>query len=96
MKYLKWLNKPSISNNARYSLLTIQVLMRVGYWIFHIISFNLSVKASSDVNSVCWSPDGRYLISGQRDGTLSVWNPKTGEEVSRIAAHSGSSIADVE
>ena len=26
-----------------------------------------------DVNSVCWSLDGKYLASGSRDKTIKIW-----------------------
>jgi len=34
------------------------------------------------VESVAWSPDGRTLCSGSQDGTVRLWNAKTGKEIS--------------
>src|SRR6266571_3507383 len=32
-----------------------------------------------DVNSVALSPDGQRIVSGSHDGTIRVWNARTGE-----------------
>ena len=26
------------------------------------------------VNSVCWSPNGKYLLSGSGDGSICIWS----------------------
>ncbi|WP_052864187.1 WD40 domain-containing protein [Streptomyces niger] len=33
------------------------------------------------ISSVAWSPDGRHIAGGSDDGTLWVWDPRTGEPV---------------
>jgi len=33
-----------------------------------------------EVNSVDYSPDGQYLASGSLDGTVRIWDTRTGEE----------------
>jgi WD40 repeat protein len=38
------------------------------------------------VDSACFSPDGRLLATGCRDGAVRVWRVETGEEVRRIKA----------
>jgi telomerase protein component 1 len=38
-----------------------------------------SFSAHSDVSALTFTPDGRRVISGGRDGRIRVWDPKTGE-----------------
>jgi len=34
----------------------------------------------NEINSVSYSPDGQLLVSGSKDGTVRIWNTRTGEE----------------
>ncbi len=36
---------------------------------------------SWDVNSVAFSPDGKYIASGSGDYTVKLWDVKSGEEI---------------
>ena len=38
----------------------------------------------SRVNSVCFSPDGNYIASGSSDGTIMLWDVKSGKEVAQF------------
>lgn len=58
----------------------------------------LAMDARTDVNDVCWSPNdgGQTLLSSHRDGSISLWNRRTGEELSRLAAQHADRINSVE
>ncbi len=44
---------------------------------------------ANSVNSVAWSPDGKYIVSGSEDSTAYVWDATTGDNV--FSPHSGGS-----
>lgn len=41
-----------------------------------------SLYPPSDINDICISPDSLYLASASKDGSVYIWDIKTGEEVS--------------
>jgi len=46
------------------------------------------VGHNSSVNSVAFSPDGRYALSGSWDKTLKLWDVATGAEIRTFTAQS--------
>ncbi len=43
------------------------------------------MKHESGVETIAFSPNGRFLATGSRDGTARVWEAATGQEVARMA-----------
>jgi WD40 repeat protein len=39
------------------------------------------------VNTLAFSPNGARLASGSNDGTIKLWDPRTGEEVLTLRGH---------
>ncbi|HKZ56124.1 MAG TPA: hypothetical protein VJ024_00310 [Thermodesulfovibrionales bacterium] len=44
---------------------------------------------NSGVNSVSFSPDGKYALSGSSDKTLKLWVIETGREIRTFSGHNG-------
>ena len=51
--------------------------------------FTLSGHLGS-VESVCFSPDGKFIASGSNDNTIKIWNLKEQKEMFTLSGHSGS------
>ena len=39
------------------------------------------------INCVCWSPDGRYIVTGGQDDTVSIWSFEERVLVARCLGH---------
>ena len=39
------------------------------------------------VKSICFSPDGKFIVSGDLSGNISIWDIVTGIEIKRLDAH---------
>jgi eukaryotic-like serine/threonine-protein kinase len=42
---------------------------------------------TSEVSSVSWSPDGKFILTGSGDNTAKVWNAEKGQEVLTLKGH---------
>jgi WD40 repeat protein len=47
----------------------------------------LVIRDRTEVNSVAFSPDGQLIAAACGDGTVKVWDSKTGKELKRFPAH---------
>jgi WD40 repeat protein len=45
---------------------------------------------SGDINSVAFSPDGRFVVTASADGTARVWDAATGKTIGELRGHSKS------
>ena len=43
----------------------------------------------SDADSICFSPDGAHMLSGSKDGSISVWDAVTWTHVATLEGHTG-------
>jgi WD40 repeat protein/serine/threonine protein kinase len=54
------------------------------------VHFNLAIErdsSSGQYQAVAFSPDGRYLVTGQREGAVKVWDARTGKGGRILGAH---------
>jgi serine/threonine protein kinase len=54
--------------------------------LLHRDLFTLSGH-TNEVDSVAWSPDGKFLVSGSRDGTIKVWDVTNGHVNLTLPSH---------
>src|SRR5206468_4258081 len=44
---------------------------------------------TGSLTSVCFSPDGKHIVSGSLDQTVKVWDAATGQEILSLRGHTG-------
>src|SRR5262249_30929559 len=49
----------------------------------------LVIRDTTEANGVAFSPDGERLASAGGDGTVKIWNSRTGKVLQTLPAHSG-------
>lgn len=55
--------------------------------------WNFNSGHSASINSIAWSPDAKYMITGSNDNTIIVWDLKLGLMLNKLTGHSGSITA---
>jgi WD40 repeat protein len=56
-------------------------------YVSHQATMTLRAHSSWGVNSVTFSPDGRFMVSGGYDPIVTVWDAATGDEVKNLQGH---------
>jgi WD40 repeat protein len=65
------------------------VLAAIGIALCCTISFDVSAQQLPTwIRSLAWSPDGSKIATGRQDGTIQIWNAKTGRSL-RILRRGG-------
>ncbi len=74
-------NEIAYSPNGKH----LAVASSIGIWLYDMIKYQelalLTENNSGPVSSVAFSPDGNTIISGNEDGSVSVWNTHTFEHI---------------
>ena len=55
----------------------------------------LIIRDKTEVNGVAFSPDGERLASAGGDGTVKIWNSRTGDVVQTFPAHTDAVVSVV-
>jgi WD40 repeat protein len=56
----------------------------------------LSYRPPSQLRTLAWSPDGQFIVSGDVNGTIQVWNARNGTRVTTYKGHThGTGISRV-
>src|SRR5262249_18084261 len=65
-----------------------------GYYLMRLCRVEpLVIRDQTAVNGGTVSPDGERLASAGGDGTITIWNSRTGEKVQTLPAHSDAVVA---
>ncbi len=64
----------------------------IGIWIYDAQTYKIRsflTAYAGYVTAIEYSPDGQILASGNSDGTIRLWNPKTGRNFAVLRGHKG-------
>ena len=82
------------NNDQTYSYSLIKAILLLvslttvnGLYAQELVLTMINTGNSPSVNSVCFSPDGQYGLSGSFDKTLILWNVTTGKKIHSFAVH---------
>ena len=75
--------------------LTSFVLIILLYSLFSYAQIEpvIQMEHSSSVESVAFSPDGKFIASGSYDKTIKLWNVKTGKLIYTLKGHRDSVLS---
>jgi WD40 repeat protein len=62
---------------------------RILLWDLSTGAYRESKGHTGSVNSLAFSPDGNYFISGSSDKTIKIWSADTGQEIRTLTGHTG-------
>ncbi len=85
-------NALAIGYNTTPQVITATLLLfhKIKSKIFTVKKHFLLRDHSSEVWSVAWSPDGKYIASGSKDETVRVWDAATGKLLRTLEGHTDS------
>ena len=70
----------SLSPDGRY----LTALSGTGIWLYDVATFRPHALLAAGATSVAYSADGRTLATGTSDGTISLWDMESGDQIVTI------------
>lgn len=71
----------SICLNANEDLMAVAMRAEIEIWDRHTGELTHSFSGVSEVMSMCFAPDERTLLAGNRDGSIRAWHLSTGQSL---------------
>lgn len=88
------LGKGNITGNIAFSTdnTTLAVAGCAGIWLYDVRpgkekEIDLLIAHNSKVTCLAFSPDGKYLASGNLDNNVHLWETKTGQKIDTLTGH---------
>ena len=86
------LGKGTITGDIQYSPdgSLLAVPSSIGVWLYDADThqeINLLVGQTAQISVIAFSPNGNTLAAGSTDGTIQLWNPRTGEQKASPRGH---------
>ncbi|MBQ6307469.1 MAG: TIR domain-containing protein [Bacteroidales bacterium] len=72
--FTDWDGQPCFSSDGKYLLSKSSNMIHVRDYKSGVCVQNIVTKSASFANSICFSPDGRYIMAGLYDGSIQIWD----------------------